>query len=339
VGSFPVKAGNKTIAIISLRVNTALGLHEDNLVSYAKELESYAVLMSVARNASRNLVHHAGASVKQSLQKVYGKKGWKSNTWLTVVGVLLLWLFFGTMPYSLTVPCSVTAADPREVSSPREGILQSLEVVPGHRVKKGQLLASIDVEREILEQARLRAELTRIAALLDRALAESDPAGGKVLRAQREATLAELDMVKQLIERSKIRAPQDGIVLAGDLRRKVGSKLSLGEPLFQIATDDFVVVELKIPEHQIADGRESLVAVFAPHARPYDRIPLRGLSVAPSSTVIDGKNVFLAESKRIDRDQLSPGMEGVAYLEVGERSVWWIMTHRITDWMYLQFWM
>ncbi|MEE9126783.1 MAG: efflux RND transporter periplasmic adaptor subunit, partial [Planctomycetota bacterium] len=340
VGSFPVKAGNRTIAVISLRVNSAMGLHEDNLIAYANELESYSALMSVARNASRNLIHHAGASAKAGLQKVYGKRDWKSYTWLTLAGLFLLWLFFGTMAYSLTVPCTVTAANPRVVSSPREGVLQRLFVRPGDRVKLGQLLASIDVEEEILERARLRAELKRIAAGVDRALAENDPAEGKVLRAQREAVVAELDMVKLRIERSEVRAVQDGIVLVGDLRKRVGSKLSLGESMFHIATDGQVTVELRIPEHQIWDGRESLAYVFAPHARPQDRITLTGLTVAPSSTVVEGKNVFLAESTAFAApDHLSPGMEGVAYLEVGERSVWWVMTHRITDWMRLQFWM
>ncbi|MHC5070429.1 MAG: histidine kinase, partial [Planctomycetota bacterium] len=65
-----------------------------------------------------------------------------------------------------------------------------------------------------------------------------------------------------------------------------------------------------------------------------------GLTVAPSSTVRQGKNVFIAESTAFAApDHLSPGMEGVAHLEIGERSVWWVMTHRITDWLRLQFWM
>ncbi|MHC4919158.1 MAG: efflux RND transporter periplasmic adaptor subunit [Planctomycetota bacterium] len=340
VGSFPVKAGDKTIAIVSLRVSSTLGLHEDNLASYASELEAYSALMSVARNASRDLVSHTGAVVRKGLQKVYGREDWKGYTWLTVAGLLLLWLLFGTVSYSLTVPCSVTSADPRVVSSPREGILERLLVRPGDRVKKNQLLAAIDVEAEILERARLRAELKRIGAAWDRALAEADPAEGKVLGAQREAVLAELDMVKMRIQRSEIRAAEDGIILQGDLRKRVGSKLSIGEPLFHIATDGQVTVELRIPEHRIWDGREALAVVFAPHARPHDRITLTGLPVAPSSTVRQGKNVFIAESTAFAApDHLSPGMEGVAHLEIGERSVWWVMTHRITDWLRLQFWM
>ncbi len=254
--------------------------------------------------------------------------------------MLMLWLLFGTVSYNLTVPCVVTSANPRVVSSPREGVLQRLLVRPGDRVKAGQLLAAIDVVEEVLERARLKAELKRLDAAGNRALAEGDPAEGKVLAAQREAVLAQLAMVAMRIERSEIRATKDGIILEGDLRKRVGSKLSIGEPLFHIATDGRVTVELKIPEHQIWDGRESLAAVFAPHARPQERIILSGLKVAPSSTVSDGENVFIAESIAFAApDHLSPGMEGVAFLEVGRRSVWWVMTHRLTDWLRLRFWM
>lgn len=340
VGSFPVKTGKRTMAIISVRVASAMGLHEENLVNYAQELESYSALMNVARNASRNLFDHAGDSIKNTLQKVYGRKSWKTYTLLTALGLLMLWLMFGTISYNLAVPCQVTSANPRVVSSPREGVLQRLLVRPGDRVKAGQLLATIDVEEEVIERARLKAELKRLSAAWDRSLAESDPAEGKVLAAQREAVQAQLDMVGMRILRSEIRATEDGIILEGDLRKRVGAKLAIGEPLFHIATDGRVTVELKIPEHQIWDGRECLAAMFAPHARPNGRILLTGLKVAPSSTVDEGENVFIAESTAFAApDHLSPGMEGVAFLEVGQRSVWWVITHRLTDWMRLRFWM
>ena len=35
---------------------------------------------------------------------------------------------------------------------------------------------------------------------------------------------------------------------------------------------------------------------------------------------------------------LLPGMEGVVYMDLGERNAWWVLTHRITDWLRLRFW-
>ena len=55
--------------------------------------------------------------------------------------------------------------------------------------------------------------------------------------------------------------------------------------------------------------------------------------------MVDGKNVFVGESRiATPVRHLAPGMEGVAHVRVGFRPVWWVLTHRIVDWMRLRYW-
>jgi hypothetical protein len=37
-------------------------------------------------------------------------------------------------------------------------------------------------------------------------------------------------------------------------------------------------------------------------------------------------------------DRLRPGMEGVAKIEAGRRSLFWMITHRFVDWLRLAVW-
>ena len=250
------------------------------------------------------------------------------------------WLAFGSLPYSLTVPCVVTALDQRTVSSPREGVLLEIKVRPGVWVQEGELLAVLDARAENLKRVELEFELAKLEAQMDMALGEGNAGGVRVLEAGKNAILAEIEVVGLAIEQAQIRAPMSGIVIDGDLRRRIGSKVALGEPLFEMATNDQLAVELHIPENRMSHELADVTGVFAPSARPHERIPLGPISVFPISQVLDGKNVFFAESMAFtEPEELLPGMEGVAHLNVGWRGAWWVLTHRITDWMHLHFWL
>ena len=87
------------------------------------------------------------------------------------------------------------------------------------------------------------------------------------------------------------------------------------------------------------DAREYQVATFAPAARPAERFELESIAVRPSSTALEGVNVFVARSAPFDPpEHLTPGMEGVVHIDAGARPVWWVFTHRFTDWLRLNFW-
>jgi multidrug efflux pump subunit AcrA (membrane-fusion protein) len=81
-------------------------------------------------------------------------------------------------------------------------------------------------------------------------------------------------------------------------------------------------------------------AEFASAAAPDRTYDLHRLTIAPSSTIVDEQNVFLGEANvEIDLGLLPPGMEGTARIDAGERSAWWVVTHRLTDWLHLNFWL
>ena len=340
VASFPLIEEGQVIAVVSVRAQMSTTLDHAAVDNLREEVEPYTRLLPVSRLASRGLASHTLHSTSDALRRVFGHKGWQGRAWLALATLALLWVSFGSMSYTVAVPCSVVPGQPRAIASPRDGVLSEVLVEPGDRVGKGQLLARLDVEDERLQEASFLAELKRLDALIDASRAAGSPGEAKVFSAQRDSAQAQLDLVVLRLQQSEIVAPEASLVLEGDLQRAVGSRMGIGEPLFQLAEGVDVQVELRIPEGLIWDAREYEVATFIPSARPTERIVLDAMNIRPSISVAEGKSYFLARSTSFPApSNLSPGMEGVVHVEVGDRSVWWILTHRVANWMRLKFWL
>ena len=65
-----------------------------------------------------------------------------------------------------------------------------------------------------------------------------------------------------------------------------------------------------------------------------------GLSkITPVTVAEEGRNTFRVEAQLSELGlQLRPGMEGVAKIEAGRRSIMWIWTHAVVDWLRLAAW-
>ena len=154
--------------------------------------------------------------------------------------------------------------------------------------------------------------------------------------AQADAQTALLD---EQIARTRLVAPFDGVVVKGDLTQALGSPVAKGDVLFEVAPLEGYRVILRIDERDISDvheGRRGRLALSAMPGRP---LPFTVERVTPIATADEGRNVFRAEA-RLDHppENLRPGMEGVARIDIGKRRMLWIWTHELVDWLQLWLW-
>lgn len=340
VASLPLIAMGKTVAIVSMSQGGGTQLTHEQVVLMQEELSGYAALVPLSLTANRSLRAHMAASLHQSMQGLRSHGPVRLGLILASIMVLVSWLAFGTLNHTFTVPCIVKATDRRTIACPRAGVLAELFVRPGDRVQEGQLLAAIDASDDFLQRAELTAEIESLSALVDQAVGERQAGQVRVNEAKKRSLEAQLAIVDASIAQAQIRAPNDGLILEGDLRERLGSRLDLGVPLFELASSDHASIELRIPERLVLAANECIEAEFASAAAPDHTYLLNGLSIAPSSTILDERNVFLGEADvEIDLGLLPPGMEGTARIDAGARSAWWVVTHRMTDWLHLNFWL
>ena len=340
VASFPLVFMGETVAIVSMSQGAGASLTTEQVLLIAEELSGYAALVPLSLAANRTLVSHAVASLRRSIRRFAGRGRRRGLIAIIALGLLGGWLCFGSLHHTFTVPCVVKATSRRTISCPRGGVLAELFVRPGDRVREGQVLAAIDANDDFLRRAEIAAEIESLSALIDQALARREAGQGRIHEARKRSLQAQLVIVDASIAQAQIKAPQDGLILEGDLRERLGSRMELGVPLFELARYDRAAVELRIPEKLVLAAHECRAATFAPAARPDRSYALDELLIAPSSTVVDGRNVFLGEATvAIDLGLMPPGMEGTAHVDAGPRSAFWVLTHRITDWLYLNFWL
>ena len=339
VASFPLFLQDEIIAIVSVTNSLPNGLPPEFIRILAAEMAKYGPILPLCRFATRGGTAHVLEKIRRAKDDLLGTGRRRTLTKALILAGLFAWLIFGSLTYSITVPCKVRAAVQRVISSPRDGVLADLFVRPGDRVRAGQLLAMLDDQDDTLLRHEVKAELATLEALMDKALEDGDSGAIRIHEAQKRTMAARLAIIEQNIALAQIRAPQSGVILVGDLREKLGSRIPTGENLFTLAGPDRIAVVLKIPEHLILDARRSVAVSFAASARPGQRMPLERLQFSPAGTVQDGMNVFLAESTATASfSELAPGMEGFAHLEVGQRRVWWVLRHRISNWFRLRCW-
>lgn len=202
-------------------------------------------------------------------------------------------------------------------------------------------MARLDDRELLLEEARWKAEHEQFLRRYRQAQAVRDKAGMNVLGAQAGQALAQLELVQQRLQRLVMLAPFDGRVVSGDLRQLVGTPLEQGKMLFETAPLDAYRVVLQVDERDIVQ-----LAVGQPGELVLAGLPGRALrfkvsQITPVATAEDGRNFFRVEAQveqGADAARLRPGMEGVGKILVGERRLWWIWTHALTDWLSLALW-
>lgn len=245
-------------------------------------------------------------------------------TLAAVIAIALL-----PLPYKVRCSCALQPTVRRFVAAPYEGIFEKSLVKPGDVVKHDQVLALMDGRELRLEQATLAAEEERARKSRD-----VNMATGKIAAAQIDALEVQRLEIKQnlVMQRSKqleIRSPLAGLLISGDLERSQGVPVKAGQPLYEVAPLERMVIEIAIADDQIAHvspGQRVQVRLDAHPGRVWEGALGK---VHPRSEVREHDNVFIGEVFVDNADHLLlPGMKGQAKIVTDRHTLAWIVLHR-----------
>jgi hypothetical protein len=233
------------------------------------------------------------------------------------------------VPHYVNCCCQLEPVTRRFAAAPFAAPLQQSRVVTGDLVQQGQVLAQLDGRDLRWELAGVRADLER--ATIEHAGHLASHASG-----QAEVTRHEVDRLThraRLLEAREhdldIRSPIDGLVVSGDLRDAEGMPVKVGQVLFEVAPLDKLVVELAIPEEDVAYVRVDMPVEITLDAFSLQRRTARVARVHPRAEIRDQENVFVAEVPLSnDRQNLYPGMRGRARIATGSARLGWLLFRR-----------
>ena len=170
--------------------------------------------------------------------------------------------------------------------------------------------------------------------------AERKLAEMQIAQARTDQAKAKLEILKNRLEQSQLRAPFDGVVVEGDLRERVGAPLKQGDALFRVAHLERMFAEVLVAEadvRHIVPGAKAEVA-FA--SQPGRRFPVVVERIEPLAQSRPEGNVFLVRCTLPAEMEAwwRPGMSGAAKIEAGRRTPLWQATHRTLDYLRLRWW-
>jgi multidrug resistance efflux pump len=190
----------------------------------------------------------------------------RRQKWAIAIVLTLVALF----PVRMTAlaPVEVVAARPYIISAPFTGVVATIEVPPNAQVRAGQPLVRF-------EDVKLRNELAlaveKLAVARARVERASSAAFGKgdesreiaILRAEYQLAQAEHDYAADLLAKSRIAAPRDGMAIYTDRREWEGRAVNVGEAIMQIADPRAVELRIDLPaREQMALAAGSSVSVW-----------------------------------------------------------------------------
>jgi hypothetical protein len=341
VASLPVRAGERVVGVVTIELSEEDQLDPAKLELLQATLDLVGPVIELRRSDDRPIPQRAWHSVLKSGTWLVGPRHTAWKVAALVALAVLLTVTFVKIPYRIDAQAELSAVHERAIAAPFAGIIASVpeRIRPGVQVSKGDVLMQLDTTE--LRENRIDSQASVSAARreADEARKEGDLNAADQALGRLEQEQARLRYIDVQIERATIVAPIDGTIVSGDPRRMVGSAINVGEPVFRIANLDELEVIARVKDNDIGYVSPESVGGFATRARPGERFEFSATSLVPLGQPDEGTNVFELRGTLTDKPGwLRPGMEGIAYIDTGDRRIIWVLSRRLLDTARLWLW-
>jgi multidrug resistance efflux pump len=296
-------------------------------------------VVSLSRRAERSWI----GRTQDALRAGWARMTQRNDPVPKVFAVLLVSILIAVVAipvdYRIGAPARVEGAVQRVLAAPMDGFLHKSHVRPGDTVKTGDLLVELAGQDLLLELRRWEGALNQHENAVSAALARSDRAQFVVAHGKAAEARAQLELVRQQLQRTRLVAPIDGVVIKGDLNQSLGAPVQKGEALLTLAPAERHRLIVDVDERDVSDVQVGQTGHLALAAMPSQPLPFVIERVTPVSAVRNGRNAFEVEARLTDdRVPLRPGLQGVARIDAGQQTTAWIWSHRAVDAVRLTLW-
>ena len=323
------------------RITGAMALQREGDAPFTRDelaiLEDIAAfagpLLEIKRRASLPWLVRAREVAKAKFETARGKRG----AWMAV-GIVVLVLIV-PVPWRVSAPARLEGAVQRAVVAASDGYLQQANVRPGDRVKAGQVLAELASQDLELEKRRRESELSQHETAYRSAQSRYDRTQMVSSQARAAEAQAMLSLAEAQLDRTKVVAPFDGIVIKGDLSQTVGAPVQRGETLMVLAPDDRFRLVVEVDEADIAAIEVGQRGELALSSQPDATLPFTVVRIVPVAASGEGRNYFEVEGTLDEASgKLRPGLSGIAKVHAGYRPLIGQFTYRARAWLRMAWW-
>lgn len=338
--SSPLRVGGQPVAVVTCERNSE-PFNETEIRLVTLSCEMAARRLSELKRHDRWFGARWATAAREGLSKLVGVE----HTWAKVIAltaaIALGVLFFGTMNYRVEAPFILRTDDIAILSAPFNGYIDEVPSRLGDPVKARDVLLKLDTRDLHLEEAAAMADLDRYTREAEKSRATNGLAEMRIAQAQADQARVRLELVHYRLGQSALTAPFDGVIVEGDLKKRIAAPVKQGDLLFKVAELDRMYVECEVKENDIHEVRGDAQGQIAFASQPKLKFPIRIERIEPVAQTKEQKNVFVVRCQLPNGLQpwWRPGMSGVAKLNVGKRTFFWIISHRTVDFLRMYFWL
>lgn len=339
VCTIPLTAGARVLGALALELPAG-----SEFDARTVELCEHAALLvgpvlDVKRREDRWLGQKAWDSAATQVRHLVGPGHVALKVWAGLAALLIAFFAVAEGDYMITADASLEGTVQRAITASMHGYVVEARARAGDIVRQGAILASLDDRDLLLERQKLVSQGAQQESERRQAIAEGNRARARILEAQSGQVQAQLALVDEQIARTKLLAPFDAVIVKGDLSQSLGAAVERGNVLFEVAPLDTYRVIMKVDERDITEVAVGQSGRLALTSMPNDEIALSVEKITPVSVAEEGRNYFRVEAvAKGATEKLRPGMEGVGKIQVDERKLIWIWTHKLVHWMRMWVW-
>ncbi len=348
--SVPLRRSGEVVGVLTVERGQDLPFDVDQIEALRLTCDLNTARLANLHASDRWFGARAAAAARKGLGHVIGPKHTLAKVAVMLISAVLAFALLAKGDYKADASFVLEAREQRLVPAPFAGYIEAVHVEPGDLVVGGETVLA-KLETIELESNLVKAQADRAAALSEaaRALDEGKVAEFDAARANADKAEEQIKLLKLKIDEASIKSPITGMIVRGDIKRRIRGNVELGEPLFEVAPIDSLRAELSVPEDQIAevnaafkaarrDG-EQLRGELAMVGDPGRHFPFEVERINPVAEVEDKENVFKVRVNLLETDPgMIAGMKGVAKIKVGRRRYAWIWTRKLVNWVRMKLW-
>ena len=309
-------------------------------------LEILQVLAGQATVALRNAQMYKEVPFISVLEPVLERKRKfmameKRRRRLIVAAACAAAVFLAIFPLPLRVAGDAVVAPARrsQVQPEIEGVIAKVYVREGEAVARGQVIAEMEAWDYRSALAEAEAKYQTAVLQVNHSLAGNETGEAGVQRVQADYWKTEVDRARELLDRTQLRAPMNGVISTPHVENLVGRRLQHGETFTEVMDTSQAVVDVAVDDADVALTKPGLRAAVKLNSYPTRTFHGQVIIVSPKGEMQHESQVFYARVALDNPEGLvRAGMEGRGKITAKWRPAGYVLFRGPVLWAYSRLW-
>ena len=265
----------------------------------------------------------------------------KKRRTLILAGCLAVLVFLVAFPFPLRVDgdAVVTPLHRVQIQPEAAGVVYRVLVHEGDNVRAGDVLAEMENWNSRYSLAEAQAKHESALMQMNHALAVNDGSTAGTEQVQAAYWQAELARAQEVLDKSKLRSPIDGVVATPRVDSFAGRKLAPGDSFAEVVDTSRVIVDVAIDDDDAGLLRAGQPASVKLNSYPTRTFHGQVLLVSQKAESVHEAPVFYSRVAIANADgALRSGMEGRGKVKIGTYPAGYVLLRRPCIWFMSKIW-